>query len=92
MNSLPQTARAYRRTATFTQDTVPGELLYRHVTHEGDWAKINILYGNLVYRILATEIEELRLGPSRSGVVEPLVPHQVQLTGPVAFYVEFYRV
>lgn len=92
MQSLPRTAQAYSRTMTFTQDTTPDELLYRHVTREGDWAKINILYGNLVYRILAPEVEEIRLGPSRSGVVEPLVPHQVYLTGPVAFYVEFYRV
>jgi tellurite resistance-related uncharacterized protein len=92
MHSLPRTAQAYRRTVTFTQDTVPGELLYRHVTREGDWAKINILYGNLVYRILAPQVEEVRLGPSRSGVVAPQVLHQVQLTGPVAFYVEFYRV
>jgi tellurite resistance-related uncharacterized protein len=91
MKQLPRNIQTDYRTPTFTQDTVPSGLLYRHITKEGYWAKINILYGNLIYRILAPEVEEVRLCPSHSGVVEPMVLYQIQMTGPVAFYVQFYR-
>lgn len=91
MKQLPPTVQAYKRTPTFTQDAVPPGLLHRHTTKEGAWAKINILSGSLTYQILEPALEEHHLDPAHPGVVEPQVPHQVKFTGPVSFFVEFYR-
>ena len=47
--------------------------------------------GNLLYRILEPNVEEVHLSPEQHGVVEPTVLHEVQPLGEVEFYVEFYR-
>ena len=91
MRSLPEGFRAYRRTPTFTEETVPKGLLRQHTTRAGSWAVIVVLEGSLTYRILGPEPEELLLTPDRTGVVEPHVPHEVSPGESVKFYVEFYR-
>ena len=92
MKSLPSNALAYRKTAIFTQDTVPKALLKHHTTQNGSWAKIWVRSGKLRYRILTNPPEEHTLTPEVAGIVEPQVPHQVEPLGSVEFYVEFYRV
>ena len=49
MPALPEAAREYRRSATFTQDTVPAGLLRDHGTKPGVWALIVIESGQLDY-------------------------------------------
>ena len=41
--------------------------------------------------ILEPEIEEHVLTPERPGVVEPEVPHEVEPSGEVRFFVEFLK-
>ncbi|MGE0812745.1 MAG: DUF1971 domain-containing protein [Vicinamibacterales bacterium] len=92
MKTLPGDARAYRRSPTFDETTVPPGLLRHHTTAPGTWARIVVLEGRLRYRILAPVLEEVELTPGSPGIVEPEVPHEVVPAGPVTFYVEFCRV
>jgi tellurite resistance-related uncharacterized protein len=91
MKSLPDKLVAYKRTPEFTDASVPDGLLHAHSTKAGVWGKIIILTGNLTYRILEPEIEEILLSTAVYGVVEPTVKHEVVPQPGVCFYVEFYR-
>lgn len=91
MRALPTDVEAYDRTREFTESTVPAGLLRDHRTKPGVWGRITVLEGSLRYRILEPETEEHLLDPDRPGIVEPGVTHEVELVGPVRFYVEFHR-
>ncbi len=71
---------------------MPRGLLHRHTTKSGVWARIEVLEGELLFRVLEPVVSEERITPARVGVVPPEVPHEVGLVGPVRFYVEFLRV
>jgi len=84
----------YRRTAMFTETTIPGGLLRAHTTKEGAWALIHVMEGSLVYRITdpRRHAEQLVLTPETApGVVEPTILHEVEPVGAVRFYVEFHK-
>lgn len=92
--SLPPTVAPYKRTAEFTEATVPAGLLKAHSTKAGVWGLIHVLEGELVYRITdpGRAASTSVLTPSGPpGVVEPGVLHEVEPKGPVRFYVEFHR-
>ena len=91
MRRLPPTVDAYRRTPEFDAASIPAGLRRAHRTKAGTWGRIVVLEGELLYRILAPELEEHVLAPGRVGVVEPDVPHEVRARGEVRFYVEFLR-
>ena len=87
--SWPSTLVSYKRTDTFTEDTVPSGLKDTHTTKGGVWALIRILEGELQFQVegAAPEI----LSRSNPGLVEPEVPHHIETLGPVKFYIEFFR-
>lgn len=91
MEVIPKQCVAYKRTPTFSEETVPKGLLNAHQTKAGTWGKIVILDGSLRYRILEPEVEDVILDTSSPGVVEPEILHEVKPLGKVSFYVEFYR-
>ena len=91
MKPLPTNVVAYKRTAEFTEATVPAGLLRSHTTKSGVWGRICVVEGRLRYRILEPVVEEHVLTPGSDGVVEPEVPHEVAPSGPVRFFVEFLR-
>ncbi len=91
MQRLPSGISAYKRTPHFTQESIPPGLLSAHSTKPGIWGLIVIVEGELLYRILEPNLEEIRLSPRRFGVVEPTVRHEVVAIGNVEFYVEFLR-
>lgn len=91
MKTLPDNFLPYKRTPEFTDTSVPDGLLRSHTTKAGVWGKIVVLEGLLLYRILEPAVEENWLDPTRFGVVEPTVKHEVEPRGTVRFYVEFYR-
>jgi tellurite resistance-related uncharacterized protein len=92
VKSIPPDAVAYQRTKEFSESTVPAGLLRRHDTKPGVWGRIRVDEGRLRYRILEPQVEEHLLVPGRDGIVEPTVPHEVEVVGPVRFHVEFLRV
>lgn len=92
---LPSHVRAYKRTPSFNEKTVPAGLLGEHSTKDGTWGLIRVEEGELRYivtdprRPTTTEL----LSPSgEPGVVEPTIVHRVEASGPVRFHVEFFRV
>ncbi len=91
MKHIPKTTTPYNRTPTFCEDSIPKGLLKSHQTKAGTWGEIVVLSGELIYRILEPTVEEFHLSTELFGVVEPEVRHEVQATGQVSFYVEFYR-
>ena len=91
MKTVPANVSRYAATTEFTDATVPQHLLDSHETKPGVWAKIVVLEGRLLYRILGPEVEEYELSLDRTGVAEPEVPHRVEITGPVRFHLELYR-
>lgn len=92
MRTLPADAQPYKRTPDFTCDTVPRALLDAHDTRAGVWGRIVVEAGEVLYRILEPEFEEVLLSPSRDGVVEPTMKHAVEPRPGARFYVEFLRV
>lgn len=91
MKSLPANVAAYQRTKEFTASSVPAALTRQHDTKAGVWGRICVLEGTLLYRILEPTVEEHVLSPGLDGIVEPRVPHEVEPTPGVRFYVEFLR-
>ena len=86
--------RPYRRTPVFTQDTIPAALLNAHNTKDGAWALINVLEGDLIYRVTDPRrpASQTILTPhTPPGVIEPTILHAVEPLGPVRFFVEFHR-
>ena len=93
-DGLPDGVQSYRRTAVFTQDTVPAGLLKAHSTRDGVWALINVLEGELIYRVTDPRrpASQRVLTPGTlPGVIEPTILHAVEPRGAVRFFVEFHR-
>ncbi|SOD40036.1 DUF3565 domain-containing protein [Nitrosovibrio sp. Nv4] len=87
---LPDNFIPYKRTAVFTEESVPGALRKDHSTKTGVWGKIVVEEGKLRYRVsdLGADVE---LSPDNTGIVIPEVLHNVEPLGAVHFFVEFYR-
>jgi tellurite resistance-related uncharacterized protein len=91
---LPADVRPYKRTAVFTEATVPSGLLRAHATKPGAWGVIHVLEGRLAYRITdprRSRSEQVLTPRGTPCVVEPTIEHEVQPLGPVRFFVEFHR-
>lgn len=91
MKQLPNNVQAYKKTPLFDQNTVPAGLLKTHTTKAETWGKICIIKGTLLYVIETEPLESIELSPLNYGVVEPEIPHHVELLGEVEFFVEFFK-
>ncbi len=87
---IPAGFRTTRRTADFTEATVPAGLLRDHTTKAGTWGRIVVQEGTLRYVVERFARDEL-LTPDAPGVVVPELPHHVEPIGAVRFHVEFLR-
>jgi tellurite methyltransferase len=88
---MPDGFAPYRRTAAFTEASMPAALRGRHSTKRGVWARIHVTRGRLVYRIYEPFDTSEMLAPGTPGVVLPEVEHAVEPLGEVEFHVEFWR-
>jgi tellurite methyltransferase len=88
MAMLPADVTAYKRTASFTHDSLPPALTQAHRTKPGVWARIVVEEGKLEY---SCPRGTFVLRPEIDGTIEPEVPHHVRPLGPVRFYVEFLK-
>ena len=87
--ALPPDAREYKRTATFTEQTLPEALRHQHTTKAGTWGRIVVEAGRAEYHVRGrTHLLE----PGVVGIVEPEVSHRLVPLGEVMVHVEFYRV
>ena len=91
---LPHGLTAYRRTADFTEATVPAALLADHRTKDGSWGLIVVEAGALTYRVTdprRAPAETLLTPRTAPGVIEPTILHHVAPQGKVRFHVQFWR-
>lgn len=87
---LPPHFVAYRRTAEFTEASLPAGLRSGHATTAGVWAKIHVHDGRLRYCIEDSgAVHELAAGDV--GIVVPEVAHHVEPVGPVRFSLELWQ-
>ena len=91
MKTLPSEVLCYASSPEFSGQSIPENLRKSHRTKAKTWAKIVVLEGKLLYRILEPETQEIELSPERSGIVEPEIAHEVEAMGDVRFHLEFYR-
>lgn len=91
MPALPEGVQEYRRSATFTEDSVPAGLVREHGTKAGVWALIVVESGRLDYTF-ESPFRTFLLDPEHPGVIPPEVPHHVRVIGPVRFHVEFLAI
>jgi len=89
---LPPGAVSVRRTPEFSESSIPTALRHRHATKAGVWGLIQVIEGSLTYRILEPTPNETTLTSDRPGVVEPGRLHEVEASGPVRFFVEFFEI
>ena len=85
---LPPEAREYKRTATFSEATLPAALRAEHRIKAGSWGRIVVVEGALEFH---SRGRAHRLEAGEVGIVEPEVPHHVTPAGPVRVHVAFYR-
>jgi tellurite resistance-related uncharacterized protein len=88
---MPGGFEAYRRTAVFSEASIPDGLLKNHTTKRGVWGLIHVERGRLEYHVFAPFHTQEVLTPESPGVVLPEVEHRVAASGEVSFYVEFWR-
>lgn len=86
--AMPAAAREYKRTSTFTEETLPAALRADHRTKPGTWARIVVEEGELEYCVRG---RVHRLTAGEAGLVEPERPHRVAPVGNVRVRVEFWR-
>lgn len=90
MPEPPAGASEVRRTASFTETTIPAGLLREHRTPPGVWAKVVVEAGSLEYT-LDSPPRTFLLTPERAGVAPPTAAHHVKVVGPVRFHVELFK-
>lgn len=90
---LPDGVEHYKRTASFTESSVPAALLNNHSTKQGTWGLIRVEEGQLRYFVTDPRRppSETIVTPARPAVIEPTVIHRVEPLGAVLFHVEFHR-
>jgi tellurite methyltransferase len=86
--ALPDAAREYKRTQTFTEETLPAALRADHRTKPGTWARIVVEAGRAEYHARG-RVHVLE--PGTIGLVEPEVSHRLVPLGELEVHVEFYR-
>ena len=93
MPPLPSDAQPYHRTTEFTESSIPPSLVAReHATKPGVWERIQVSEGRLRCRLGERGERVQILEPARETIVEPGVPHRLELVGePVKVSIEFLR-
>jgi len=91
MIKLPDSVEKYTETPVFTEETVPQKLLGLHDTKPGVWGRLIVLEGRVDYIISGPPSTRHRLDENTNGIIEPTIPHHLELIGPVRFKVEFLK-
>ncbi len=86
---FPEGLSEYKRTPTFTQNTIPKGLLHQHSTKAGTWGQIHVLSGRLMYTPEGQSSISVKQGETAN--IPPQMLHHVAAVSDVKFYVAFYR-
>ncbi|MCA9777674.1 MAG: DUF3565 domain-containing protein [Candidatus Eremiobacteraeota bacterium] len=85
---LPDGMVVYKSTPEFSDETVPAGLLKDHSLKTGVWGHLVVLEGSLRFCEGDLRVE---VGPETLWYILPEVIHNVELSGPVRFRVDFLR-
>lgn len=88
---LPADLVLARTTELFDNDSVPAGLLRAHRTAGGVWGRLVVRQGSLVFVFEDQADHPVTITEGGHVVIPPARLHHVELTGPAAFVVEFYR-
>lgn len=88
--NFPAGLRAYKKTPTFNQKTVPKGFRRAHSTKSGVWAVIQVVSGRVSYVVDDLDNRAFELDDANQGIIAPQMRHHLELIGDVKFYVEFY--
>ena len=86
---LPDGLRAYKRTPTFDEITLPAGLRRPHPTKRGVWAPTHVTAGAIKFRTFDPASETI-IAAGDAGIVQPEQAHEVEPMGAMKMYVEFY--
>lgn len=89
---LPKNTNKIGETPIMNEKNVFPEILNKHMTPKGKWAKIVVIDGSLKYIHDDEPKKILAADKNHSIVIEPERYHHVILNGRVEFKVEFYKV
>ncbi|OUS23943.1 hypothetical protein A9Q99_25645 [Gammaproteobacteria bacterium 45_16_T64] len=87
---FPEDLVPYKKTAEFTEITIPKGFQKDHSTKEGTWGVIKVLQGTLMYTVNYPTVVEHEIIAGQQGIIPPCLLHSVRAQGPVVFFVEFY--
>jgi tellurite resistance-related uncharacterized protein len=90
MKALPDNVQVYKKTANFTEITVPPAILNRHNTKAGVWGRLVIVSGQVEFVDLESGAL-ISATPQRSVNIVPEAWHCLRFNGPCEFYVEFLK-
>lgn len=92
MNTLPDSVKPYKKTSLFSleADTIPRPFLTSHSTKEGVWGVLHVIEGELVFCNDEADTKTT-VAKDEQTVIAPTMKHHLEVSSPVAFYVEFYR-
>lgn len=91
MAHLPDTVEKYAESPEFTHETVPDKLTSVHDTKAGTWGRLVVLEGALTYVVPGPPESRTLVDTGSTAIIEPTVPHHVEIDGPVRFKVEFLK-
>ena len=86
----PSTLVPYHRTKVFDEESVPDAFLTEHSTADGAWAMLRVTEGELTF-IDLDEGRVATIDPESPAFLEPNQRHRLEITGPVKFFVEFFK-
>jgi tellurite resistance-related uncharacterized protein len=88
---LPSGLVSVRSTDVFDEETVPAGLRRRHRVADRVWGVLVVEDGEVSFHVDTSPPLEAVLRAGDRQPIPPLVPHEVELRGPVRFHVEFHR-
>ena len=91
MSEMPSTLIPDRRTDVFDQETIPEQLTTSHVIAKGEWGMIRVLEGEIVLKQLEPPAEDTTIVKRIPGVLEPDRTYAFAPSGPVRFFIEYFR-
>ena len=89
--ALPPGLAKTGQSKTFDQTSVPAGLQAEHQTRTDTWGKLIVEAGALEFIRSADPARPVEIRAGDHHIIEPGDPHHVRLTGPVKFFIEFYR-
>uniref|UniRef100_A0A7S3PJ62 TehB/YeaR-like domain-containing protein n=1 Tax=Aplanochytrium stocchinoi TaxID=215587 RepID=A0A7S3PJ62_9STRA len=97
LEDLPTDVKAYKRLPKnaetfYNKDTLPMGLLSRHNTRAGVWGKLQVVEGELLYKVLESLVVDYFLDSSNYAVIQALLYHTIKpLTDDLQFPLTFFK-